>query len=270
MWRATAKEPGGFPGDKGALALESQVKDLARVWSQAQHVVVLTGAGVSTESGLPDYRSSKGLWQSEDLVQLASMTALRRKPVEFFRFYQQRLAVLKEARPNPAHHALASLQKAGKIQALITQNIDGLHTAAGSPQVIEAHGNLREAVCLRCRQRFSSDLIMHEVNTVDDLPECPACGGLLKPGVVLFEEPLPAEAIDRAVWESQRADLFVVVGSSLEVGPVNQLPRMAVEAGARLAIINLTPTDFDHLATWTVADKAGKVLPWLLREMGLA
>lgn len=243
---------------------------MAEALSGAQHVVVLTGAGVSTESGLPDYRSTKGLWQSEDLVQLASMTALRRHPLEFYHFYQTRLAALKQARPNPAHHALARLQKHGVVKALITQNIDGLHTAAGSIGVIEAHGNLREAVCLHCRQRFSSDLIMHDMNSTADLPECPACGGLLKPAVVLFEEPLPAEAIDHAVWESQRSDLFLVVGSSLEVGPVNLLPRMAVEAGAKLAILNLTPTDLDPLATWVIPDKAGEVLPKLLEMMGLA
>lgn len=218
---------------------------------------------------MPDYRSSAGLWQDEDLVQLASLTALRRRPVEFFRFYQRRLATMREASPNRGHQALAALQRAGVIKALITQNIDGLHQLAGSPEVIEAHGNLREAVCMHCRQRFNSDLIMHEIHDPHDLPECPACGGLLKPGVVLFEEPLPAEAIDRAVQESQRSDLFVVVGSSLEVGPVNLLPRMAVDAGARLAILNLTATNLDDLATWVVREKAGEVLPALASQLGL-
>lgn len=245
------------------------VQELAEVLRSARYAVVLTGAGASTDSGLPDFRSKQGLWQGVDPMKLASMTALRRNPVEFFQFYRFRLSKLRDARTNPVHIGLAALQRAGYLKALITQNIDGLHQAAGSTGVIEVHGSLRESVCLQCDRSFPSDLIDVDVQTEADIPRCPECRGILKPGVVLFEEALPAEAIDRALEATRRADLFVVVGSSLQVGPVNQLPTMAAAWGADLALINLEPTYLDDRARWLIRDRAALAIEGCCRHLGV-
>ncbi|HYF79138.1 MAG TPA: NAD-dependent deacylase [Symbiobacteriaceae bacterium] len=245
------------------------VEALARRLLEARHAVVLTGAGASTDSGLPDFRSKQGLWQGIDPMKLASMTALRRNPVEFYNFYRYRLSKLADARPNGVHMAIAALQQAGYIKAVITQNIDGLHQAGGARDVIEMHGSLRECVCVQCRSRFPSDLIDVDVQSPADVPRCPECRGVLKPGVILFEEALPEEAIERAFDETYQSDLFIVVGTSLEVGPVNQLPALAVERGADLAIINLEATHLDRFAQWLIRDRAARVMDQIRQNVGL-
>lgn len=247
-----------------------EIAELAAALQRSTHAVVLTGAGASTESGLPDFRSKEGLWRDVDPMRLTSMTALRESPVEFYQFYRQRLARLWGAKPNAVHLALAAMQRAGVITQLITQNIDGLHQAAGSPSVIEVHGSLREAVCLQCGHHFPSRMLDVEVSSRSDLPRCPECGGLLKPGVVLFEEALPTAAIDAALQAAYQADLFLVVGSSLEVGPVNQLPAIALGQGAHLAILNLEPTHLDHEARWLIREKAGAALTACAGYLGLS
>jgi NAD-dependent deacetylase len=242
------------------------VAELAEALRGARHAVVLTGAGASTESGLPDFRSKEGLWQGVDPMKLASLTALHHNPVAFYSFYRHRLSKLQGARPSGVHIGLALLQHAGYIKAIITQNIDGLHQAAGSPEVIEMHGNLRECVCLGCDARYPSDLLDVDVSSVADVPKCPACQGILKPGVILFEEPLPAGAIDRAFAHTRAADLFIVIGSSLEVGPVNQLPVMTTGS---LAILNRDPTHLDGHARWLIHEQAGSVITQIARHLGL-
>lgn len=246
-----------------------EIRTLADALAASSHTVVLTGAGASTDSGLPDFRSKQGLWKDIDPMKLASMTALRRNPVEFYQFYRHRLSRLDGARPNPVHTGLAALEAGGYVKHLITQNIDGLHQAAGSNSVIEMHGSLRECVCLRCKRRFSSRLIDVDVQTPDDVPGCPECGGILKPGVILFEEALPDAAVEAALEATYRADLFVVIGSSLEVGPVNQLPHLAAERGARLAIVNLEPTHLDGYAEWVIRERAARVVSECCRLLGL-
>jgi len=245
------------------------IQELAEALRTARYAVVLTGAGASTESGLPDFRSKTGLWRDVDPTRILSMSALRRSPVPFYQFYRKRLLQLRGAQPNPVHIGLAALQKAGYIKSLITPTIDGLHQAAGSTDVIEMHGCLRECVCLACDRRYPSDLIDVEVETEADIPRCPSCGGMLKPAVVLFEEALPEEAVSRALEATHQADLFIVIGSSLEVGPVNQLPMLAVQGGADLAIINLDPTFLDHRARWVIRQKAGGVVTELCRHLDL-
>lgn len=245
------------------------IVELAGALKKAKYAVVLTGAGASTESGLPDFRSKEGLWKNVDPMKLTSMSALRQNPVAFYQFYRHRLGRLWGAKPNPVHLAIAAMQKAGIVKRLITQNIDGLHQAAGSPEVIEVHGSLRECVCLECGRRYGSHLIDVDVEGPADLPRCPECHGLLKPGVVLFEEALPRDALDAAVDAANQADLFIVVGSSLEVGPINQVPAIAVARGADLAIINLEPTYLDWRARWLIREKAGTALAECARELEL-
>lgn len=251
------------------MTIDSSIENLARALKSAHHAVVLTGAGISTESGLPDFRSQSGLWKGIDPARVASLTALHRTPVEFYRFYRHRLARLADAQPNPAHFALAALQRAGIVKVIITQNIDGLHQAAGATDVIECHGNLREAACLDCRAIFSAEILDREVNSLEDLPRCQKCGGTVKPNVILFEEPLPRDAFDRAWDEARQSDLFMVVGSSLEVGPVNMLPQVALQGGARLAICNLSATGVDPFADWVITEKAGIALPALAQAVGV-
>lgn len=246
------------------------IRSLAAALRESRHCVVLTGAGASTESGLPDFRSGGGIWKNCDPMRVASLSALRDSPVEFYQFYRQRLSRLAGAQPNPTHYALAVLEQAGYVKCLITQNVDRLHQAAGHRDVIEAHGNLQEAVCVECGRLFPIARLDVDVHTRAAIPRCDGCGGMLKPGVVLFEEPLPAEAINRAFDQARRADLFLVVGSSLEVGPVNLLPQEAVAHGARLAILNLEPTFLDHEARWLLRGKSGLLLPALVAELGLA
>lgn len=229
---------------------------------RSRRSVALTGAGVSTESGLPDFRSQGGLWTGVDPLEVASLSAFRRHPEVFYRFYHTRLAHLAGAHPNPAHYALAALEAYG-LGAIITQNVDGLHQAAGSRRVIELHGNLREAACPACGWRGPIALISEALER-GALPACPACGSRPKPNVVLFEELLPTDAYEAAERELKAADLLLVVGSSLQVTPAAWLPEVARSHGAALIIANDEPTPLDPLADVALRGRAGRMLPELV------
>lgn len=229
---------------------------------RSRRSVALTGAGVSTESGLPDFRSDSGLWAGLDPLEVASLTAFRRRPEAFYHFYRTRLVQLGGAQPNPAHHALVALEAYG-LNAVITQNVDGLHQAAGSRRVIELHGNLREAACPACGWRGPIALITDALDR-DELPACPLCGSRPKPNVVLFEELLPAEAHAAAEQEVRSADILLVAGSSLQVTPAAWLPEVARSNGATIIIANDEPTAMDRLADVILRGRTGKVLPELV------
>ena len=221
--------------------------------------VALTGAGMSTESGLPDFRSADGLWATVDPARVASLSAFERDPAAFYAFYRTRLASLAGAVPNAGHRALARLEGIGKLHLVVTQNVDGLHQQAGSRDVVEVHGNLRECRCARCATvRPISEMVPPA--GAEDVPRC-ACGGLLRPNVVLFEELLPLAAYERAEAACRECDVLLVVGSSLAVYPVAALPELAARAGARLVIVNRDPTPCDALAEVVVRGNAGTVLP---------
>lgn len=239
---------------------------LAPLFRESREVVVLTGAGISTESGLSDFRSTGGMWREVNPFQTASIDAWKANPRQFFEFYRQRLIRLGCAEPNAGHRALADLEKEGYISSLITQNVDGLHQKAGSERVIEVHGNLREAECLACGQVFDSRVLLEE-SAPDGIPVCRGCGSTLKPRVVLFGEALPQDAWERAVDAVMRADLLLVVGSSLQVSPVNLLPLKAAKGGATLAIINLEPTPYDQRAQVVCHDGAGSCLTGLAKDL---
>jgi len=243
--------------------LESLAKALAQ-----GGVAVLTGAGCSTESGIPDYRSSQGLWKRHP-QELGTVYGMETWPEEFYAFYAARLRALKEAKPNAAHRVLARFQKAGLLEALITQNVDGLHQAAGAEDVIEVHGSMAATRCQWCGRKDSPDRLLVEVHGPEDRPKCRHCGGPLRPDIVLYGEQLPLEAIERAFEAAERCRLFLVVGSSLQVTPVANLPGRAVMAGAPLAIINLDPTPYDAYAKWLIREKAGEALTRLAHLMGL-
>jgi NAD-dependent deacetylase len=227
---------------------------LAELIRLDQPCVVLTGAGVSTESGIPDFRSAGGIWAQYDPYEVASIEAFQRDAERVWEFYARRLDVLGDAAPNPAHVALAELEARGLVQAVITQNVDGLHAAAGSRDVIEVHGSIGSAVCLACGRREE------HVRELLPLPRCADCGAVLKPGVVMFGELLPVEAIDRATALAQNAELLLVVGTSLEVWPVAGLPDETLLHGGKLAIVNRDPTPYDARAELVSHASAGAVL----------
>lgn len=226
----------------------------------ARRAVALTGAGVSTASGLPDFRSPGGLWDGVDPMAIASRSALRRRPEAFYAFYRERLDRLGQAAPNPAHTALAALQQAGRLQVIITQNVDGLHQAAGSAQVIEVHGNLREAACTGCG-RIGPIALIRQALAEARLPRCAGCGALLKPNVVLFEDLLPPDAWQQAIGAAGAAEVMLVAGSSLQVAPAASLPEETLAAGGRLIIVNREPTPFDAQAAVAIHGETQVVLP---------
>lgn len=229
---------------------------LAELLRERQPCVVLTGAGISTESGIPDFRSAGGIWERYDPFEVANIDSLRRDPARVWEFYALRLDALAQAEPNDGHLALAELEERGWIRAVVTQNVDGLHQRAGSRDVVEVHGSLREAECIHCGVRVS---MAHAVDTLP-LPACPECGEVLKPGVVMFGELLPVEAIERAQQLAAQAGLLLVVGSSLEVHPVAALPGETLAAGGALAIVNRGGTPWDARAELVLDGAAGETL----------
>jgi NAD-dependent deacetylase len=232
---------------------------LARLIRERQPCVALTGAGISTESGIPDFRSPGGIWDQYDPMEYATIEAFRRDPVKVWEFYAKRLEVLREAEPNPAHFALAELERRGLLEAVITQNIDRLHELAGSEDVVEVHGSIRTSVCLSCGATATFDEVV-ELLVDEPAPACPRCGAILKPGVVMFGELLPPVEIDRAYELARRARLLLVVGSSLEVYPAAFLPLETLAAGGELAIVNRDPTMLDSRASVVLSGSAGEVL----------
>jgi NAD-dependent protein deacetylase/lipoamidase len=236
---------------------------LADLIRERQPCVVLTGAGVSTESGIPDFRSATGLWAQFDPLEFGSIEAFRRDPHKVWSFYKPRVSMLTDAEPNPAHLALAELEQHGLVQAVVTQNIDLLHERAGSRDVVEVHGSIRTATCPGCGARHELEQVL-ELLAEADAPACPVCGEIVKPDVVFFGELLPPEAIDRAYELARGAALMLVVGSALEVYPIAGLPEETLAAGGKLAIVNRGPTPYDARANLRIDGSAGEVLPAVL------
>jgi NAD-dependent deacetylase len=239
---------------------------LARLIRAHQPCVVLTGAGVSTESGIPDFRSPTGIWAEFDPAEYASLPAFRADPAKVWRFYKPRIAMLTEAEPNAGHFALAALEGAGFVEAVVTQNIDMLHERAGTRNLVEVHGSIRTASCQACGAAFPREAVLAQLEH-SDAAACERCGSILKPDVVFFGELLPAAAIDRAFELARGARLMLVVGSALEVHPVAALPEETLLAGGRLAIVNQGPTPFDRRADLKLDGNAGEILAAAAEEL---
>lgn len=237
---------------------------------QARSVVALTGAGISTPSGIPDFRSPhSGVWQNVDPMEVASMYAFKRDPRPFYQWLRPLAQTLLTAQPNAAHVALAQMEQAGRLTCVITQNIDLLHHKAGSKSVYEIHGHIREATCMACRHAVSGDAMMPHFVETGEVPLCPACGGVLKPNVILFGELLPLDVLRQAQIAIEACDLMIVAGSSLEVSPVNDLPWQAKRNGARLIIVNLSATHLDPLADAVIHADVVDILPQLAAAVRL-
>jgi NAD-dependent deacetylase len=219
---------------------------LAGLLRSARSAVVLTGAGISVPSGIPDFRTpGKGLWEKVDPMEVAHIDAWRRDPDRFWGFYGQRFATLTDKRPNPAHEAVAELERRGLIRGVITQNIDRLHRLAGTERLIEVHGSIEHSVCMECGGRVPLEKVVQQLGAAEGAPECLACIAPLKPDVVLFGEMLPASALAEAQSLAEEADLMLCVGSSLEVYPVAALPGLTLRGGGRVALVTQGPTPYD-------------------------
>ncbi len=253
--------------EQSLKALADKVADLI---VSAKRMVIFTGAGVSTESGIPDFRSPGGIWDRfdpEDFTyqRFVSHPEARRKHWQLWRG----AGLTTEAKPNPAHYAIAEMDKLGKLDCVVTQNIDNLHQQAGVPndKVFELHGNMQWTVCLSCGQRYSLARIKTRLDASEEIPDCESCHGILKPDIVLFGEALPVEVLEEATHRSRNCDLFIVIGSTLVVYPAAYMPIYAVESGARLVIINLSPTPMDRQATVLIRAKAGETMSRIIKRV---
>ncbi|RKQ33567.1 NAD-dependent protein deacylase [Oceanobacillus halophilus] len=232
-------------------------------WLQkSNYTVIFTGAGMSTESGLPDFRSTnQGLWRKKDPSKIASTQALNNNVEDFIDFYRERVLGVKEYKPHKGHYILSNWEGIGKVKSIITQNVDGFHQEAGSERVAELHGTLQKLHCQTCGKEYDSE------EYVNKEYHC-SCNGILRPNVVLFGETLPQDAFQYALKESEKADLFIVLGSSLSVTPANQFPLIAKENGAKLVIVNQEETQMDFYADTVIHNKKiGELLEELDKRM---
>lgn len=240
------------------------IEAAASLLREARYAVALTGAGVSTPSGIPDFRSPhSGLWVRDDPA-VASLLGFRRQPERFFEWIRPLAGLMVQAEPNPAHIALARLEALGILRALITQNIDTLHTRAGSQTVHEVHGHMREATCVECFRIYPTSDFVESFVAEGRIPRCPACGGMLKPNVILFGEQLPFRVLQAARRAARRADVMLVAGSSLAVAPASELPLTTLAHGGRLIVVNYEPTFVDSEASVVIHDDVAVVLPRLV------
>ena len=236
--------------------MEEKLEQLRRWIRQSDNIVFFGGAGVSTESGIPDFRSVDGLYNQQYAYPpetILSHTFFEKNPEEFYRFYHNKM-LFPHARPNAAHLKLAELERAGKLRAVVTQNIDGLHQAAGSVNVYELHGSVHRNYCMKCRQFYDLDFMVKS----QGVPRCPVCGGTIKPDVVLYEESLDQETVEAAVLAISRADMLIIGGTSLAVYPAAGLIRYY--QGNKLTLINKSPTPYDKQADLLLAGPIGEIL----------
>ena len=236
----------------------------------AARIVGFTGAGISTESGVPDFRSPNGVWARNRIVDFQEFVSSEAGRIEYWRQKAAAWPAMRDARPNAGHYAFAELHRQGRLEALITQNIERLHQRSGVPagKVLELHGTTTEAVCLTCGDRIASDEACRRIAGGERAPRCRPCGGLLKPATISFGQALPRDILARAQAAVETCDLLLVVGSSLVVEPAASLPRAAGRAGARLIIVNRDPTPLDGMADAVVRGEIGAVLPALVRRGG--
>ncbi len=234
--------------------------------AQSKKIVGFTGAGISTESGIPDFRSPGGVWSTNRMIYFDEFLNDRDARIEGWRQKSLVWPAMRDAAPNAGHLALAELERQGKLLALITQNIDGLHQRAGNSEetVIELHGTMTAAECLTCRLRIPMDEALARVAAGDAAPNCEACGGLLKPATISFGQPMPALQMQMAAIAAQTCEVFIAVGSSLVVYPAASIPEIAKENGAALIIINRTETPLDGIADLVVREEIGQALPKLI------
>ena len=246
----------------------SAIEFAADLLRQAERAVVLTGAGISTPSGIPDFRSEgTGLWSHDEPMEVGSLNTFRTAPERFYHWFRPLARQIFNAQPNPAHTALAELEKAGRLRMIVTQNIDILHQKAGAQHVVEMHGTLATLSCTQCFRQFQSAEFLEPFIEKGTIPHCPNCSGILKPDVILFGEQLPQKAWMEAQREARQCDLMLVAGSSLEVLPVAGLPMQALDRGAHLIIVNNSPTYLNVRADLVILEDVAQVLPAIAEQV---
>lgn len=246
------------------------IDEAIEVIAGSKRIVGFSGAGISTESGIPDFRSPNGVWAKNRIIYFEEFLNDREARIESWR---QKFLIwpgMRDAQPNAGHYAFAELERQGKLIAMITQNIDGLHQRAGNSaeKVIELHGTMTQAECLSCRDRISMDEAMSRVEAGEAAPDCRLCGGILKPATISFGQSMPVLEMQIAALSARQSDVFIAVGSSLVVYPAASFPELARQHGAKLIIINRTPTPLDSEADLVINDEIGRTLPLLIGERG--
>ena len=241
------------------MSEKTELRDqLLELIENSNYITALTGAGISTESGIPDYRTpGKGMWEKVDM-NVVSMSGFLEDPSRYYNYSLDLYEIRSKAEPNPAHYMLAKLEEIGKLKGIVTQNVDSLHTKAGSVNVHELHGSLRQVVCLECSSLSDMDSAMSRVMGGENPPLCEQCGGVLKPNTVFFGEALPRIPWEESVDLIKKTDLLLTIGSSLQVSPANVLPDFAIKNGAQIVIMNQMPTPYDSDAKIVIRDKIGE------------
>jgi NAD-dependent deacetylase len=251
-----------------AASVKDGIEFSAQLFSKAKRVVILTGAGISTPSGILDFRSEgTGLWSRDEPMEVASLNTFRTNPEMFYAWFRPLANNIFDAKPNRAHLALAELERGGHIRSIATQNIDMLHQKAGSKNVIELHGTLATFSCTQCFQQVETLPYLKPFVEKGEIPHCPNCGAVLKPDVILFGEQLPQKAWFSAQRDCRDCDLMVVAGSSLEVLPVAGLPMQALDRGAHLVIINNSPTYLDVRADAVMHGDVAEIIPAIVEQV---
>jgi NAD-dependent deacetylase len=251
--------------------IEKQIETVASLISSAQKVLVFTGAGVSTESGIPDFRGADGIWSKydpEDFTIQKFLSDKRARKMQWQLLSSGDMSMTK-AQPNLAHYAITELDKLGKLYGVVTQNVDGLHQKAGVPEemVFQLHGDLSHAVCLECRKRYPMEEIAGWLSSGIDEPACKQCSGMLKPDAVLFGEQLPVQTLMESERRSRTCDICIAMGSTLTVYPAALIPQYAAQSGAKLIIINMGPTELDNMADIRIEGKAGVIAQEILKRV---
>jgi len=251
--------------------MKDKIVQIARKIKEGGKNVIFTGAGISTESGIPDYRSQGGIWDKFRPVYFDEFMSSKESRKEYWRRWVELYQGIGRAKPNAAHMSLARLDEMGLLQALVTQNIDGLHQDSGltDEKIIELHGNTRRIRCMSCRKISPVDEVQQRLTIGDPAPEC-ECGGFLKPDTISFGQAMPVSEVEKAAALSQACDFFMVVGSTLLVQPAAHMPFYAKNNGAFLAIINLSETPCDKMCDVLIREKAGEVLQQIVKEVGKA
>jgi NAD-dependent deacetylase len=246
----------------------NKINSATNLIKQSHCTVTLTGAGISTHSGIPDFRSpGVGLWTRISPVEVASLSAFRHNPEQFYKWFHPLAIQIFTAKPNPAHLALAQLQAVGYITTIITQNIDGLHSRAGAVNVLEVHGTLDTLSCTNCYRQIPSAEIMEEYINNCSIPHCQLCGSILKPDIILYDEQLPIKTWSKAEEAVKTCELMLVIGTSLEVMPSAKLPIQAMDHGAHLIIVNNADTFMDVRADVVIRADVAEVLPQIMNEV---
>ncbi len=248
------------------MVTNEEIKIARQLIEESNKICVFTGAGISVDSGIPDFRSEGGLWDRYDPHEYGTYESFMQDPSKFWTMGQELAEVMLKASPNPAHQAVAELESRGKLLGVITQNIDNLHQAAGNTNVIELHGNYLKAYCMECKKVYVGEEIHRRVVDGEIPPLCDACGGVLKSEAILFGEPMPEEPMSEAVEICKETDLMLVIGSSLTVYPAAFLPQLAKNNGAKIILINIAGTNRDDIADLVLCGRASQIVPEIIKS----